>query len=191
MVTYSGRSCPWTGPARYLTPATGGSAFTRPGNATSPPRPGARARELAGQLNKPRTSAQILWQLGAVRRAQGALRDADALLGDALAAIRAVADPRGEARILIEIGDLRAQVGDPGAAINALEASLKISREVRAWNFEALALESLSRIAEGADRLDSARDLLTAASDLWHELGDETRADVAAHHLAEISSSDQ
>lgn len=150
-----------------------------------------RARELAGQLNKPRTSAQVLWQLGAVRRAQGALRDADALLGDALAAIRAVADPRGEARILIEIGDLRAQAGDPGAAIDALEASLKISREVRAWNFQALALESLSRIAEGADRLDSARDLLTAASDLWHELGDETRADVAAHHLTEISSSDQ
>ena len=39
-VTYSGRSCPWTGPARYLTPATGGSASTRPGNATSRPRPG-------------------------------------------------------------------------------------------------------------------------------------------------------
>jgi tetratricopeptide (TPR) repeat protein len=146
------------------------------------------ANVLCRRLAKPRSAAQVQWQLGAVRQAQGDLEGAIDMLAEAIEGIRSVRDRRGEARIVIELGAVYAKAGKIESAQQQLRLALEISREARAVNLRALALMVLSSTYEQRHELARARDSVTEALELWRQLGDASRRQQAELTLARLSA---
>jgi tetratricopeptide (TPR) repeat protein/DNA-binding XRE family transcriptional regulator len=138
---------------------------------------------LCHRIDKPRSAAQALWQRAVVVRAEHDLGRSESLLEEAVAAVRSVRDQHGEARILIDLGDVCTEAGHLDRAAEHLEEALILCDQAQAPNFRALALVALSRVHERRGDLADAVKALEESLQLWRSLHDTARGDQAAADL--------
>ncbi|MFD4998383.1 AfsR/SARP family transcriptional regulator [Streptomyces buecherae] len=106
------------------------------------------------------------------------------LLGLALAAARADAEPRGESRVLALLGWVLIEEGRPREAVAHLEAAPDLARRVGDRRAEATALVNLSLAQAALGSLDEAEQGCVRAAELARAVGDRHTERLAMYHLA-------
>ncbi|MFE6777963.1 BTAD domain-containing putative transcriptional regulator [Streptomyces sp. NPDC057702] len=107
-----------------------------------------------------------------------------ALLGLALEAARADADPRGESRVLALLGWVLIEEGRPREAVTHLEAAPALARRVGDQRGEATGLVNLSLAQAALGSLDEAERGCLRAAELARAVGDPHTERLARYHLA-------
>lgn len=137
-------------------------------------------RELA---DEPGLRADLLTVIGRVHLRRGQYADAEPLLEDAVATLRAVS-PEGSsahAQALNDLGVLRREQGNVGAAIPLLEQALAMRTRVLGARHVDVAVTQveLGRALEDANRFDEAEGLYRSALDLRRALLGERHRETA------------
>jgi transcriptional regulator with XRE-family HTH domain/tetratricopeptide (TPR) repeat protein len=144
------------------------------------------ARQVCDRLGKPRSQGQVLWQLGVVHARLGDFLRGRAHLLAVVAVVRSVGDDRGEARILVELADLCLDAGWTDEASDWVTQALDATNRAQTPHFRAMALMSQARLQQHRSQLDQAAVSLTAAYELWQDMGDTRNAEQVAERQAHL-----
>jgi len=96
---------------------------------------------------------------------------AEALIAEALAALRAAGDARGEVEALVETSSRLGERGDMPGALDWLEKSLKESRESGLPEWEAITLSSMGFCQGRLGNSDEAIEFLKQSLAIWQKVG--------------------
>ncbi|NUR61524.1 MAG: tetratricopeptide repeat protein [Catenulispora sp.] len=130
-----------------------------------------QAAEAVTRNSPPATRANILNDLGRVRRMTGDLPDAADAQTQALQIYRQIGNRLGEAYALTELGLVRHRTGDfPGAA-DAQTQALQIYRQIGNRFGEANALTELGQVRRLTGDFPGAEDAATQALQIYRQIG--------------------
>jgi tetratricopeptide (TPR) repeat protein len=119
--------------------------------------------------------AVTLWHLAMLARNAGKLSAAGALLEQALGVARELEDRRGQARLLLELGQVRTDEGDLELADDLLAAAQAVwPTYTEHHSFRAETLDGLGRLRRRQQRYDQAADYFAEAASQWGQLRAQT-----------------
>ncbi|MFF0436276.1 BTAD domain-containing putative transcriptional regulator [Streptomyces sp. NPDC004327] len=144
------------------------------------------ALQIMTGVGETRGMAQTLYRLAASYAQQGRFDAAEETYRRVLRAVRAKGDAPGEAHALLGIGELRIASGRPAEAETAILQSLPIARRIGDRLLVARIGLGLGRCYQGLNRPAQAHQYLTAARDLFRELGSATGERQAEAELAAL-----
>jgi CHAT domain-containing protein/Tfp pilus assembly protein PilF len=110
-------------------------------------------------------------QLALATPTEAQRKQAEALIAEALAALRAAGDARGEVEALIETSSRLGERGDMPGALGWLEKALKKSRESGLPEWEAISLSSMGYCQGRLGSSDEAIEFFKRSLEIWQKVG--------------------
>ncbi|MFW9258847.1 CHAT domain-containing protein [Nostoc sp. CALU 546] len=107
-------------------------------------------------------------------------------LKDALKLYDANKNPAKAAEVLLYIGDIRANLGEFQAALNAYTEALPLARQAGAIAEQAAIFNSLGQLYKYLANPNAARDYYKQALPLWYQLNDKGRAAATLNNLGDL-----
>ncbi len=124
--------------------------------------------------------------LGVALQQRGALKEAEDLYRQGLAAAREVGDRPGEAKTLHQLGMVAEDRGKLEGAEDLYNQSLEMKREVGDRPGEAQTLHQLGRVAQHRGRLEEAEGLYNRSLEIKQEVGDRRGEAKTLHQLGMV-----
>ncbi|MER6028244.1 BTAD domain-containing putative transcriptional regulator [Streptomyces sp. NPDC001851] len=145
-----------------------------------------QAVRIATGAGETRGMAQTLYRLAASYAQLGRFGAAEETYQRVLRTVRAKGDAPGEAHALLGIGELRIAAGRLAEAETAILESMPIAQRIGDRLLVARIGLGLGRCYQGLNRPDQAHEYLTAARDLFRELGSVTGERQAEAEIAAL-----
>jgi serine/threonine protein kinase/predicted ATPase len=140
---------------------------------------------LANSL-PPEAEGRALAYLGSVRKAEGALPEAQALFERALTLLKDTKDVRMQGRVYANLGAVAQEQGRQDDAEDLSAAALKLHRLAQDRRFEGVTLSNLAVLQQARGEWAAAEESCTKAIAVHRELGNRRSEGIAVTNLADL-----